>query len=1172
MALPELRKWQPKPVCYSSEAAIAGPTAPSNETRVQSKRIAAPLALAKIGRGVTVVVLATLVAVVAGCGGGAGGGGSHPTISSVSVNCSPASISANQTSTCNASVTGTGNYSSAVTWTVSPSTVGIINNDGTFTASEGGTATVTATSTQDSTEQGLASISVTNPAPIISGLSPDSVTVGASDTSITVSGSGFDASSAAFLNGTALSTQYSTSSTINATVPSAMLATAKLNLMTVSNPSPGGGTSESTGPWTPVEDCTGGEGLTQTLLPNGKVLVAGGGARGLFESVSAAAELYDPATQDFVATGNMTDSRMFHTATLLNDGMVLITGGYDNNGSVTNTAELYDPQTGTFTATGNMISARENQTATLLPDGQVLIAGGWDNSGNALSSAEIYDPALGTFTATGDMSASRAGQTATLLPDGKVLIAGGINSQGVDLATAELYDPSTGTFSPTGSLAVARESAIAVVLATGEVLIAGGYQRPTGALNEAELYNPATGTFTATGSMGTPRNLHSATLLSDGSVLILGGNDGSAPVSSTEIYDPATGKFSPTWDMITARQSTAATTLKDGSVLVCGGYSSQFSPLTSAEVYPETSSSQATSLSSATLSVTNPLPSISSLSSNPAPAGAPLTVTGKNFVGSSEILLDGFSVPAYADPKQPDQIWFYPTTAGSYQLAVNNPAPGGGVSNPMLLNVLVSVAISPSRAIWNEGSTNQFTATVQGTSDTTVTWSVKEGSSGGTIDSNGYYTAPSTPGTYHVIATSDADPNQSATATVVIGPQAGQFTTLGPTTVARNFHTATLLPNGTVLIAGGYDASFNPTATAEIFNPSTGSFTATGSMEVPRANFSATLLKTGKVLVAGGVGLNSAELYDPSTGKFSPTGDMITPSSNHSAILLPNGKVLIVCGYWTDSSFTAPDPQLYDPSTGTFEPTGKMVTPRAGCSTALLPNGKVLLAGGYESGSASVLSSAELYDPSTGTFSATGSMLVPRVSAFSFINNAVVLGDGKVLVFGGLSTEDSAEIYDPATGTFSLTQPPVWAEFGAPLVTLQNGTVLIPGGCTSYGIVCLTTQLTQIYDPGTGLFAATPPTANFHYVGTTATVLANGSVLIVGESGNPELYTPPATDPISGGIFPQSAYSMTDQVLRRRMHMTRPGNVFRVGRDTTHSHHPLVFGPEIRDHGGTATW
>jgi hypothetical protein len=309
---------------------------------------------------------------------------------------------------------------------------------------------------------------------------------------------------------------------------------------------------------------------TATPLPNGKVLIAGG-QNPPDQSSMRSAELYNPATRAFTPTGDMIFPRSFHSATLLPDGKVLIAGGTGDHytGSPLTSAELYDPDTEKFSATGDMNNPGPN-TAILLASGKVLIA--HDRTTSQLATAELYDPVTGTFSRISNQLVIHSGhQQTVLLPDGRVLLA-------ICCTFEQIYDPAKGAFNYTGKTkSIYQDAFAAVSLGNGMVLVQGGYLEEANiATAGADLYDPSQGTFMPTGKMTMPRYWHTATLLGDGTVLIAGGfglgNPVGDPTAATaEIYDSASGTFSRTGDLTTARAAHTTTLLLDGTVLIGSG-------------------------------------------------------------------------------------------------------------------------------------------------------------------------------------------------------------------------------------------------------------------------------------------------------------------------------------------------------------------------------------------------------------------------------------------------------------------------------------------------------------------------------------------------------------------------------------------------------------------------
>jgi N-acetylneuraminic acid mutarotase len=341
-------------------------------------------------------------------------------------------------------------------------------------------------------------------------------------------------------------------------------------------------------------------GHTATLLLDGRVLVVGGD-KGTADSSSglASAEIYDPSTRTWTTTAPMSGPRTGHTATLLLDGRVLVAGGnpYEplpgcdtpSCSQELATAELYDPKTGHWTATGHMATGRAGHSATRLPDGRVLVTGGV-GGGTSLRTTEIYDPATGTWTKTGSLAGARSGDAAVALLDGTVLVVGGYGETGA-LTTTERFDPRLGKWTAAGSVPEGSLGT-ATLLKDGRVLLAGG-DTSLVTPHSAELFDPSTGTWSATGSMITPRQGHVTALLLDGRVLAAGGSNitqsGVGYISAAEIYDPGTGTWSVTASPPEALANATATSLPDGTVLVVGGDTSGGAgnpvPTASVEVY-----------------------------------------------------------------------------------------------------------------------------------------------------------------------------------------------------------------------------------------------------------------------------------------------------------------------------------------------------------------------------------------------------------------------------------------------------------------------------------------------------------------------------------------------------------------------------------------------------------
>jgi len=330
--------------------------------------------------------------------------------------------------------------------------------------------------------------------------------------------------------------------------------------------------------------------------------------------------------------------------------------------------------------------------------------------------------------------------------------------------------------------------------------------------------------------------------------------------------------------------------------------------------------------------------------------------------------------------------------------------------------------------------------------------------------------------------------------TDAVAQHAGRFAATGSMTAARAEHSATLLADGRVLIAGGSVSDF-ALASTEIYDPVAGTFRATAPMTAARRSHTATLLPDDRVLIVGGYGnageLASAELYDPATGTFTATGNLITARAGHSAILLPTGKVLIVGGYGSHAYPNVAPAELYDPISGTFTLAGAY-TGHDGCDfcapSTLLADGTVLFPGQYP---------AQLYDSASDTFSAIGLMIDDQSAGVALMNGQVLFAGGE-----GIGRLADAELYNPVTHAFvptgSMASRRVWHS----LTLLPDATALAAGGetdfCAGFGCVFAgSVASAELYDPATGVFT---PTGSMTAIREThtATLLDDGRVLIAG--------------------------------------------------------------------------
>ena len=315
---------------------------------------------------------------------------------------------------------------------------------------------------------------------------------------------------------------------------------------------------------------------TANLITRTGLLVAGGLRA---SGPTATSEIFDSRTRRWSRAAPLAKARIAHAGATLFGGRVLVSGGgtlsATSPAGYLSSAELYDPGSNSWRSAGEMSVPRANHTATLLADGRILVTGGLNSFGRGVAGAEIYNPATNSWSTAGRMREARYHHTATLLPNRRVLVAGGHQLTGegstVALSSAELYDPATNSWLPAPRMRVPRDNHTATSLPGGRVLVTGGGTRTAGFVRGAESYDWAANRWSGAGRLHEPRAFHAAALLPGGSVVAVGGFDDCGALAGAEVFSPRAGRWRRTRSLRTPRGQLSATAFPDGQVIAAGG-------------------------------------------------------------------------------------------------------------------------------------------------------------------------------------------------------------------------------------------------------------------------------------------------------------------------------------------------------------------------------------------------------------------------------------------------------------------------------------------------------------------------------------------------------------------------------------------------------------------------
>jgi YVTN family beta-propeller protein len=944
----------------------------------------------------------------------------------------------------------------------------------------------------------------------------------------------------------------------------------------------------ATGLFTPTGNMTQRRGRhAMTLLPNGKVLVTGGrDDQANFVALSSA-EIFDPSANQgvgaFTPVGNMNSPRHVHASTLLSDGTVLVSGGFTGTigSSSAVSAETFDPNTNVFTLTGNMSVSRSRHTSTLLPDGTVLVAAGVDRSGGISSAApaELYSPTSRTLSPAGPMTTGREFHRATPLLNGSVLLGGGDDGINVLASTEIYYNPVaqapiaiTTTFVPNG---IISQSYVQLLLEQGSAgpitwSLASGTLPPGITLGANGLLS---GTPTAVGSFnfavqatdGISTGTSSFTI--NVSLVTLAFTSNTMPAAgSGKPYSqplPITGGTQPYNATVTG--GTLPTGLALSSAGVLSGTPSGAGVFTFTATVTDSSTTAQTATQTLTIAVdtlvitTTALPSgIVGVPYNGAIATAGGTLP-LSFSAATAAFPPGLAIQQPTANSGTGALAGTPTLPGHYtftESVSDSSTPTQTATQYYLMDILPTGTAVPATVTFLTPPQNSIGGQLLAGSPIRVhvadannapiagasvaisfngappcSSAALSGTLNGFTNGNGnavFFDLSIDRGQlgYTLLASAGSAAAVSQPFTV------NGFCPVTTPVYVGSFAANTLLSNGKALITGGIDASGNHSAVAQLYDPTSQTFTQTGSMQLPRREHTSTLLADGRVLVTGGRGgtaINSpttatAEIYDPIAGTFTSTATPMNAARRlHSATALPDGTVLVVGGLGTSGDQNTAE--IFDPKTNSFTPlAATLATARETHTATLLPDGTVLIAGGSSAGA--TLSSAEIYNPSTQSFAAVAAPMNSPRSIF----NTLLLPTGKALLVGGIIDSTgtiatpTAELYDRLSGTFKATGSMSSARAFFTANLLPNGQVLVEGGLPVFATTSNGLATAEVYDSPSGTFSQTGSLSSPRAQQTSVSLNAGTVLVTQGANGSSdEIYystTPLARHayvPISSG-------------------------------------------------------